>query len=359
VVRVEEERLLVEVRDAGVDRHRRDTTASDDDVLSRYPALRRLRPLLESMQALVDVEPSRISGCRFRVSLPRTRQCLVARVIRVGTHELALPASAIDSVHDFGAVQVNQDASGALVAVDGRSIPLVHLAVLCGDPSYDELVRQYVVVVGSFERRAALFASGPLRTVSGQTLPVSPADWLSQLQCDEDVFELLDPGALLGRRKSTKVRGAAVHDKVDRDAGEPTLFVDRMAPAAQPARSTCTVLVVNSSEVEGTTLSHSLKGASFRAITARTGTEALQILATEPIDLMVCDLRLPEMNAQQISEHRKRTGEHATVPLLLVLSHVGEQGHLVAQQLGAADFVSSPIAQDDFVMVVKRLTEVS
>jgi CheY-like chemotaxis protein len=74
---------------------------------------------------------------------------------------------------------------------------------------------------------------------------------------------------------------------------------------------------------------------------------------------MVCDLRLPEMNAQHISEHRKRTGEHATVPMLLVLSHVGEQGHLVAQQLGAADFVSSPIAQDDFVMVVKRLTEVS
>jgi len=356
-VRVEEERLLIEVRDPGTTRKHQSASTRDDDVLGRYAGLRKLRPLIESMQGLVDVEPSRIQNCRFRVLLPRSGRSLVTRVFRVGSHELAIPAAAIDSTHDFGTVQVNQDASGALVEIDGRTVPLVHLAVLRGDPSYDELARQLVVIVGSFERRAALFASGPTRTVSG-TAVEAPRGWLSTLECGEESLELLDPGALLGRRQPARPREEPQADD-GTEAEEAPLFVTREATEQSAPKGTPTVLVVNSSEVEGTSLMHTLQGASFRAIATRTGAEALEILASESVDLMVCDLRLPEMNAQQISEHRKRTGEHADVPVLLVLSHVGDQGHLVAQQLGAADFVRSPVDQDEFVAVVKRLTDVS
>jgi CheY-like chemotaxis protein len=356
VVRVDEERLLVEVRDAAMSR---DARSQDDDVLGRYAGLRRLRPLVESLQGLVDVEPARIEHCRFRVSLPRTRRDLVTRVFRVGTHEVAIPASAIDSVHAFESVGVSQDVSGALVEIDGRSIPLVHLAVLRSDPSFDELARQYVVVIGSFERRAAFFASGPARTLSGTAPDEPPTGWLSDLQSAEGAVELLDPGALLGRRKLPPVREESALTEQEKETTGSTLFVTRESEEKQELQGQPTVLIVNSSEVEGTSLRHLLQGASFRALSVRTGTEALEILARESIQLLICDLRLPEMNAQQISEHRKENGEFVDIPVLLVLSHVGDQGHLVAQQLGAADFVRSPVDQDEFVATVRRLTDVS
>jgi CheY-like chemotaxis protein len=143
------------------------------------------------------------------------------------------------------------------------------------------------------------------------------------------------------------------------ESTESTLFVTRDKQEEREPQGRPTVLVVNSSEVEGTSLMHTLQAASFRALTVRTGSEALDILATESVQLLICDLRLPEMNAQQISEHRNRSGEFTDIPVLLVLSHVGDQGHLVAQQLGAAAYVRSPVDQDEFVTTVKRLTDVS
>jgi two-component system sensor histidine kinase ChiS len=189
--------------------------------------------------------------------------------------------------------------------------------------------------------------------------PEARTAWLSTLQCDDETLEFLDTGALLGRRKIARAAEApaAVEEILEPEAT--ALFVTRDSQEEQEPVTTRTVLVVNSSEVEGAALSRILKESSFNTITTRTGAEALEFLRTESIDLMVCDLRLPEMNAQQISEHRNRTGNHAEIPVLLVLSHAGDQSHLVTQQLGAVDHVRSPVKQDEFVMVVKRLMEVS
>ena len=75
------------------------------------------------------------------------------------------------------------------------------------------------------------------------------------------------------------------------------------------------------------------------------------------MDLVLCDLRLPEMNAQQFAELKSRSDRFAEVPMLLVLSHVGEQSHLVVQQLGATDFVRAPIQREELMNVVQRLLE--
>ncbi len=73
------------------------------------------------------------------------------------------------------------------------------------------------------------------------------------------------------------------------------------------------------------------------------------------VDVMVCDLRLPEMNAQQLAERRRVTGRFQDLPTLLVLAHAGEQSHLVVQQLGAAAWISSPVADHDLLGAVERL----
>jgi len=80
-------------------------------------------------------------------------------------------------------------------------------------------------------------------------------------------------------------------------------------------------------------------------------------LEREPVDLLICDLRLPEMNAQRIAERRRRSGRHATIPVLLVLAHAGEQSHLVVQQLGAADFIRAPVQGEELTAIVQRLME--
>ena len=83
--------------------------------------------------------------------------------------------------------------------------------------------------------------------------------------------------------------------------------------------------------------------------------EAWNALGNQTVDLVVCDLRLPQMYAQQVCERLQRSAELARTPVVLVLSHVGEQSHLVVRQLGANAYVRSPVHREELLAVVRRL----
>ncbi len=330
VLRVEEDRLVVEVRDPD---GARATFPNEEDVLARYPGLRRTRPLVESLQGLVWVQPAEAPGCRFRVALPRSTATSAAQVVRVGTHDVALPASAVEGVHDFAAARVRQDPTGVVLEVGGVRYPVLHLAFVLQDVSYEELAREFAVIVGSFERRAALLASGPCRSLRGAVRPRADGPWLGELETATRAVPLLDVGRLLGRRRSPEARPAA-------------------SGATAAARGSARVLVVNSSQVERTTIAGLLVERPVLAV--QSAEAAWEVLEREPVGLLLCDLRLPEMNAQRLAELRRKTGRHGEVPILLVLSHAGEQSHLVVRQLGAENFVRSPIQRDELVTAVRQ-----
>jgi len=327
VLRVDDDRLVIDVRDPEVDQ----TQEWDaEDISGRYPGLRRLRPLVEALQGLVWVESERAAGCRFRLSLPRTSALTVAQIVRVGTHEIALPPSAIEGVFPFADVRIHQDGAGPFVQVEGSRYPLLHLAFALQDPSYDDLRRELVVVLGSFERRAALFASGPCRTLQGALHPGSKSPWLGTLEAGTEQLPVLDLSTLVGREGRRE---------------------ESRAPRTR------TVLVVTSPEAERDAIAKMVAGPETRAMALQSAEAAWEVLEREPVDLLICDLRLPEMNAQRIAERRRRTGRHAAIPALLVLAHAGEQSHLVVQQLGAADFIRAPVQGEELTAIVQRLME--
>ncbi len=331
VIREDDERLIAEVHDPGP----RVRGTQEHDVFSRYTGLRRCRPDVESLQGLVWVEPPASPGCRFRVALPRTTTQPSAQIVRIGAHEIALPTSAIESMHPLADVQATQDQAGAVIEVDGVRYPVLHLAFVLQDVSYDELERETVVVVGSFERRAALFASGPSGSVSGPRTSAPAGPWAGSLDTVRGAVPVLDIGSLLGSRRP----GSAAPSE----------------PPDDTSKQAASILVVNSSEVERGTLAGLLGDASYRTLAVQSAEDALEALQHGAADLLLCDLRLPEMNAQRLAELRKRSDRLAEVPILLVLSHAGEQSHLVVQQLGASGFVRSPIERDELLNVVNRL----
>jgi CheY-like chemotaxis protein len=335
VVRVEEDRLVVEVRDP--DAARGNASSADEEVLSRYTGLRRLRPLVQSLQGLVWVEPESGSECRFRVSLPRAVAPTQGQVVRVGAHQVVVPPSAVEAVYAYEDVQLQHDRAGAVVEVDGFRHPVLHLAFVLQDVSYDELERELVVVVGSFERRAALLASGPCRSVSGDLEPGPEGPWCGTLVVEGEELPLLDMGALLGRRRAVVAQRSENGD----------------APATEEGITRA--LVVNSSELERVTLAGLLEESGWRCRAVQSAEEAWELLQKESVELLVCDLRLPEMNAQRIAELRRSTGRFADIPVVIVLSHAGEQSHLVVQQIGARDFVRSPIQREELMAIVQRL----
>ena len=158
------------------------------------------------------------------------------------------------------------------------------------------------------------------------------------METDAGVFPLLHVGALLGR--SSPADGPA--------PGLPPL-----RPSAA-RRAPGTVLVVDSAEIERDRLAEVLSAEGYPVQAVQTADEAWALLESAPVDLLLCDLRLPEMNAQQIAERRQRAGKYGGIPLVLILAHAGEQSHLVVQQLGASAWVRSPVEPADLLELVEQ-----
>ena len=173
------------------------------------------------------VEPEGAPGCRFRLSLPLSNEQPHALLLRVGSHDIALPPSCVEGVYEYGAVRVSCDEAGAFVEVGPLRVPVLHLAFLLGEVSFDEVLRELVVVVGSFERRAALFARGPGRTTRGHRAGEAQGPWAGSLETQFGTFPLLNVGVLLGRRTPEAPPARARRAAAEKPGAATVLVVDR------------------------------------------------------------------------------------------------------------------------------------
>jgi DNA-binding response OmpR family regulator len=86
--------------------------------------------------------------------------------------------------------------------------------------------------------------------------------------------------------------------------------------------------------------------------TASTGEEALAILRSVPIDLMIIDLRLPDMLGTEMVEVLRSTV--AGPKFILVSAFLTTAATVQAMRLGAIDVIDKPIDIDELVAIVRR-----
>ncbi len=76
------------------------------------------------------------------------------------------------------------------------------------------------------------------------------------------------------------------------------------------------ILCVDDNEQELSILSFMLSTNGYRVLSATTGQEAIDIFAETPVDLVLADYGLPQMNGGQLVERLKQIASH--VPMLLL-----------------------------------------
>ena len=85
---------------------------------------------------------------------------------------------------------------------------------------------------------------------------------------------------------------------------------------------------------------------------AGTGTEAIRSATLRPIDLVIVDLGLPDMDGADVVE-RIRSWSSVPIIVLSVRSSEAEKVHLL--ELGADDYVVKPFSPMELVARLKRL----
>ena len=101
-----------------------------------------------------------------------------------------------------------------------------------------------------------------------------------------------------------------------------------------------TLLLVDDSEVNLDMLSRRLQRKGFIVLTASSGQAALDIVAKQPVDLVVLDLMMPEMDGWTFMAEFKKLPAYSSIPIVVV-SQAGNR--VLASAPVAAGYLSKPL----------------
>ncbi|MFZ5955889.1 two-component system response regulator RssB [Pseudomonas knackmussii] len=106
-------------------------------------------------------------------------------------------------------------------------------------------------------------------------------------------------------------------------------------------KPSATLLIIDDDEVVRESLAAYLEDSGFKVLQATNGQQGLQIFQHELPDLVVCDLRMPQMDGLELI---RRVGDMAVEIPVIVLSGAGVMSDVVeALRLGAADYLIKPL----------------
>lgn len=94
-----------------------------------------------------------------------------------------------------------------------------------------------------------------------------------------------------------------------------------------------------------------LRDAGYAVQSAPCGTEGLSVLLHQTVDLVLTDLRLPDMSGLEILRHAR--AQHRPVPCVIITGFGSSRDAVAAIRLGAVDFLEKPVFQESLLRAVR------
>jgi len=95
-----------------------------------------------------------------------------------------------------------------------------------------------------------------------------------------------------------------------------------------------------------------LERGGFAVLSAGTGAEALSLARSADPDLVVLDLRLPDIPGETVASELRAAG---TTPILMLTAKSTEEDRIRGLELGADDYVTKPFSPRELVLRVQAI----
>jgi two-component system, chemotaxis family, chemotaxis protein CheY len=103
-----------------------------------------------------------------------------------------------------------------------------------------------------------------------------------------------------------------------------------------------------------------LEGAGFRVEEALNGIEALEVLLAKPIDLLVLDVNMPQMDGLTFLRIlRQKEAPIAAIPVLVTSTESDEADFAAARAAGANYYLVKPVEREQLVEFARILCGVA
>jgi len=115
------------------------------------------------------------------------------------------------------------------------------------------------------------------------------------------------------------------------------------------------ILIVEDEQVLRESLGELLSDEGYQVAQAANGAEAFKQVVDRPVDLVISDIRMPDMDGMTLLEHLHKTIPQT--PVIIITAYGTVESAVTAMRKGAFDYLLKPVNFDDLLLKVQRALE--
>ena len=116
-----------------------------------------------------------------------------------------------------------------------------------------------------------------------------------------------------------------------------------------------TILIVDDSNAIRQSVTFILEQAGYVVTQAADGLEAVKKLESQPFDLVLSDVNMPNMDGIALTKHIRKTAGHQFTPVLMLTTESQSTMMQAGKEAGATGWIVKPFDQEKLLTTVKKL----
>jgi chemotaxis protein histidine kinase CheA len=260
-------------------------------------------------------------GTEINVEVPVARRGQRVLVVRVGQHQLAVPASPVRAYRRIVPDMVEIEEDRCVLRVRGEVVDARFLSELLGERPTDAGVMVEMIVGGSL---VALVADS---IISEEEVIVRP------LPRAAGAPECVDGMTLLASGRPVPVLSL---QRLGLHQEEIAGGASRLASPSVPIH----VLLVDDSRVTREMMRRLLEDAGFTVTGVGSAEDAMLALAREQVDCLVTDIEMPGVDGLGLTRRLRSESEHADLPIVVVSTLDRPSDRLAGLESGANAYLT-------------------
>lgn len=115
------------------------------------------------------------------------------------------------------------------------------------------------------------------------------------------------------------------------------------------------ILIADDSESIREVLAFNLENAGYKVLVARDGVEALQYFDGRPIDLLLTDYHMPNLNGLELTVKIRQTENYKFIPILVLTTEKQVEIIREAKDSGATGWLLKPFNTEKLLQTLRKV----
>ena len=116
-----------------------------------------------------------------------------------------------------------------------------------------------------------------------------------------------------------------------------------------------TILIVDDSHTTQHIVRRVLQYEGYDVLTASNGHSALTCLAKQQPDLLIVDLRMPEMDGITLIRTLRSKTDYAQTPIIVLTASPLQRDYTIVQELAVNAFLTKPVSSQQLIATIHRI----